>query len=60
VDGIWCTDDSVLRHEAVNFFKGLFFVKDHCDPSHLSHVSMPVITPEEMEHLSTRVTKAEV
>lgn len=60
LNGVWCTDDQILKQEADSFFKNLFLSNDYCDPHslHLQHV--PRIGEGLVNSLLQAVTPLEV
>lgn len=46
IAGTWCTDEEILKKEALSFFKNLFQAFDHCIPSSLKLNLIPQISPE--------------
>lgn len=60
IDGIWCTDEEVLKKEALLFFKNLFVSSDHCDPQSLQLSYVPQIDPDLYSNLLAPVSMEEV
>lgn len=58
--GIWCSDEDVLKQEALSFFKGLFCVPSSSSPHALVSPSVPGLPHEGALALRNAITHDEV
>lgn len=60
INGVWCTDEQVFKHEAQKFFKKLFVSNEPCDPTSLYLHNVPRIDDAMVNSLLHTVTPLEV
>jgi len=59
-DGTWCTDDSKLQEEAIQFYKNLFCSEVIVTTHFMESVSFLKLSPQEISNLEKPFSKEDV
>lgn len=60
IDGNWCDDETVLKQEALSFFKKLFISNEPCNPNSLNLQNIPQVDVALSNSLMQPVSMQEV
>jgi hypothetical protein len=60
LDGVWCTDDTTLLEETLQFSKNLFGPKETVTTHCMELVSLPKLSQQRISNLNKLVFKEEV